>query len=125
METRMECIKCGDPDAFGRVVINRMTREEIGLLCERCESVTFGELLCDDTWHQQKGCAFCDNSGKYQLPLLECLIDYGDGSPKSLEYTTFDYNASLCKSHLSKILPPDVVIEDIASKSDLSESIEV
>jgi uncharacterized protein with NAD-binding domain and iron-sulfur cluster len=108
----MECLCCNNQDVFNRVVRNQLNGEELGLFCKECEQDTFGSLLNDETWHQDHGCAFCDGSGKYQLPKLECLIESENGDAIDIEYTTFEYTVAICESHLAELLPHDAMVEE-------------
>lgn len=111
----MECISCEAHEVFNRVIINRLTGEEIGVYCEDCEFKDFGEMLEDPSWHQENGCAFCENSGRYKLPKLDCLIENDDGSPRLLEYMHFDYTITLCSNHTEKLLAEDLSLAEIES----------
>lgn len=111
----MECVSCNESDVFNRVIRNQVRGEEIGLFCDDCESETFGELLDEPAWHQENGCAFCDGAGKYQLPKMECLIETDGGEPRVLEFTTFEYTVTICRSHLDELLPHDESVEDLAA----------
>lgn len=120
----MECISCEQADVFNRVVRNQVRGENLGLFCEDCEAEAFGELLETESWHQDNGCAFCDGAGKYQLPKLECLIESETGEPRIIEFSTFEYTASLCKAHLQELLPRDTILEDLTSEQVKSGKVE-
>jgi hypothetical protein len=120
----MECISCEQADVFNRVVRNQIRGENLGLFCEECEAEAFGNLLENATWHQDNGCAFCDGTGKYQLPKLECLIESETGEPIDLEFSTFEYTVCLCRTHLKELLPSDTILEDIISDQIESGTVE-
>lgn len=107
----MDCISCTDDGAFNRVLVNRLTGEELGLYCADCEAETFGAVLDDTTWHQENGCSFCDGAGKYLLPQLDCLIEGDDGDARLVEYMTIDEDVSLCAGHVDRLLPDGVRVE--------------
>lgn len=98
----MECIRCGDGDAFNRVVVNQVSKHELGLFCGPCEDHLFGRLLSEPAWHQEHGCAFCDRDGPYALPPLECLVE-DDGSPRLLEYGSLNGAVHICERHLDVV----------------------
>lgn len=112
----MDCIDCGKSNAFNRVIVNRVSQQQIGLYCENCESDNFGTILDNPTWHQDHGCAFCDNAGTYKLPKLDCLIENDDGSTRHIEYMMFDDTVAICESHLKELVPHQTVIEDLTPK---------
>jgi hypothetical protein len=91
-----------------------VSRQEIGLYCEACENRDFGNLLEKPSWHQDNGCAFCDNPGTYKLPQLDCLIE-DDGIRQYIEYMIFDDTIAICESHLKELLPRNTVIEDLVA----------
>lgn len=120
----MECISCEQADVFNRVVRNQVRGENLGLFCEDCEAEAFGNLLENDSWHQDNGCAFCDGPGKYQLPKLECLIESESGTSDVIEFTTFEYTVCLCKTHLQELLPRDTLLEELTREKAKSRTVE-
>lgn len=120
----MECTKCENPEAFNRVIINQLTGEELGVFCSDCESTSFGEILDNPHWHQQNGCAFCENPGKFKLPELDCLIESEDGTLSTLEYITLDETVALCTAHIRDILPNDKIIGESEANDDTSTHVE-
>jgi hypothetical protein len=120
----MECLSCTDPGVVNRVLVNRLTGEEVGLYCEDCEAAAFGGVLGDPDWHQDNGCAFCEGSGTYLLPRVDCLIE-DDGSPRLVEYLTIEGAVSLCPDHVDRLLPDDVRLEDLeADERDVLQPVE-
>ncbi len=109
----MECLSCTEPGVVNRVLVNRLTGEEVGLYCEDCEAEAFGGVLGDPDWHQDNGCAFCDGAGTYLLPEVDCLIEDDDGSPRLVEYLTIEGSVSLCPDHVDRLLPDGVDVDDI------------
>lgn len=121
----MECVKCKRSGEFNRVVVNQLSKRELGLFCEDCEQETFGELLQDSNWHNDNGCAFCDGDGKFTLPTLECLIEADDGSVRHVEYETLFDPVQLCERHLGTLLPPErSVSELLPTERELQSSLE-
>jgi hypothetical protein len=121
----MDCISCTDSGVVNRVLVNRLTGEEVGLYCEGCEAETFGRVLGDQEWHQDNGCAFCDGSGTYLLPRVDCLIEADDGSPRLVEYLTIEGSVSLCPDHVDRLLPEGVHVDDLgADERDVLHPIE-
>lgn len=110
----MECISCQSHEAFNRVVVNRLTGHSYGGYCKSCETEKFGELLDDSAWHQDNGCAFCDNSGKYKLHKLDCLIEK-DGDTNALEFLSRDGSIALCSGHTRRLFSQPAVLPDAES----------
>jgi len=111
----MDCLSCPDPGVVNRVLVNRLTGEEVGLYCEDCEAEAFGGVLGDPAWHQDNGCAFCEGSGTYLLPRVDCLIEADDGSPRLVEYLTIEGSISLCPAHVDRLLPDGVRVDQLAA----------
>lgn len=105
----MECITCRRTDVFNRVVVNQLSKRELGLFCEDCEFETFGGLLERPAWHQSHGCAFCDGDGRFALPALECLVQREEGTPQ-LEYSTLKDTVKLCRDHVEELAHPESAI---------------
>lgn len=112
----MDCLGCSDGDVYNRVIVNQVTSDEIGLFCERCETEHFGDLLDKPIWHQDHGCAFCDNPGTYILPHLECLIERDDGSIEYIEYDELGDDVAICEMHLRELIPNEEVVKELISK---------
>lgn len=109
----MECISCDDPGAFNRVVVNQVSGRELALFCESCEADAFGSLLDEPAFHQDRGCAFCDGSGQYVVPELDCLILDDGGDLRAVEYTVDDDTVALCADHLAELIPDDVSLPEV------------
>ena len=118
----MECIGCGKKGAFNRIIVNQVSGDEIALYCEDCERENFGNLLDNPSWHQEHGCAFCDNPGTYKLPEVDCLIVSEDGSIQDCEYLLFDDVVAICESHLRELIPENTVIEELMPKDERHSS---
>ena len=107
----MECISCSRSEVMNRAVVNQLTRHEHGLFCDACETERFGELLEDPVWHQDNGCAFCDSDGRFALPKVDCIIEYTDETPPSLEYESLDTSVRLCETHVEELVHPEKTIK--------------
>lgn len=112
----MDCIGCGEGDVYNRVIVNQVSSEEVALFCEGCESKNFGDLLDNPSWHQENGCAFCDNAGTYKMPHVECLIEANDGSIEYVEYAQLSDDVAICEMHLRELIPNDKLVEELMPK---------
>ena len=112
----MECISCGSDEVFNRAIINQLSGEGIGFYCEDCESKEFGGLLDNEKWHQENGCAFCENSGKYKLPKLDCVIERDNGSIRVIEYQRYEYKITLCSDHTETVLGDETSLADLTTQ---------
>ncbi len=126
VELSMNCIGCEESEVFNRVIVNQINHQELGLYCEQCETEKFGSLLNDSSWHQDRGCAFCENAGTYQLPKVDCLIKDDDGEPKHIDFEMYDDTVALCEDHLKELIPEKKIFKELMDKEKVyQEKLEV
>lgn len=100
----MQCIKCKSTDRLDRVVRDIPTDTEVGGLCESCLDTRFDPVFRDDIWQADSGCAVCANDPHYQLPLIDCIIEFSDGREDIIEYGVRETTVRLCTEHFKEVL---------------------
>lgn len=106
----MDCVNCGG-EGFNRVVVDLASGAELGSVCADCEGETFGITLHDRTLRATPGCVFCRGEERYALPLLECVIEWDDGSRPEREYAIDVRTPGLCERHLASLLRLDPTVD--------------
>lgn len=100
----MHCLKCGETGELDRVVRDILTGTEVGGLCETCLETCRSPVFQDDVWRTDSDCAVCSGDAHYELPLVDCRIQYPDGRPDDIEYVLTDATLRLCTEHLRAAL---------------------
>lgn len=96
----MHCLKCDETDRLDRVVVDTLTGAEVGGLCDTCLETGQSSAFEDDIWRADSDCAVCAEVAQYELPLIECRIEYPDCRPDEVEYVLTDATLRLCTEHL-------------------------
>lgn len=100
----MESLNCNCDGGFDRVVIDIPTQAEVGGLCESCLDTRFTPVFQDNIWQEDSGCAVCAKEPQYQLPPINCIIQFSDLRADIVEYGITDSTVRLCTEHLQEIL---------------------
>lgn len=109
----MKCLKCNKDSVLERAVVDILTGRELGGFCDPCldteNDLTFG----DDVRDAGLGCAICSKDPHYQLPRIDCLIQYSDDRQDEVEYGISERTVQLCADHLKDLLT--MTIEEMQS----------
>lgn len=102
----MECVSCGLPSGYNRVVVERRTGTEVGGLCIECEEDRFGDRL---TWEiraetEPDGCALCAGDAHVRAPEWDPEMEVdADGSVVWQEYRVTGSTPALCEEHFGEL----------------------
>lgn len=96
----MDCLKCEETDGLDRAIVDSLTGAEVGGLCEACLGTCRSPVFRDEIWRTGTDCAVCAGAAHYDLPLIDCRIEYPDGRPDEIEYVVTDETLRLCTDHL-------------------------
>lgn len=115
----MECVRCGSQSQLDRIVVDNVTKAEVGGLCENCQHPRLKSIFNDVFWHDDSGCVICADPADYHLPQFECLIQFSDDRPAVAEYSIDTATARLCSGHLESILSLDSLEIPAPIESDI------
>lgn len=101
---QMKCLKCNKDAVLERVVVDITTGTELGGFCDSCLNTEDNPTFEDGIWHGDSGCAVCSGDSHYQLPRIDCLIQYCDDRQDEIEYGITDRTVQLCADHLKNLL---------------------
>lgn len=106
----MECISCGLPSGYNRVLVERSTGAEMGGLCIECEERRLGERLNWDIRAETEpgGCALCARDARVRVPEWDPEMESSaDGSAAWVEYRVTDTTPGLCEEHFEGLAARD------------------
>lgn len=97
------CISCDTKPTRFRVVIDLDTEREIGVVCEHCLSIEFGDTILNPTWCRDQGCAICERDCFYALPEVSLSRESRGAQNISsrFEYSLSGETLNLCDEHLT------------------------
>lgn len=99
----MECISCGLPAGYNRLVIDLVTEERYGGFCRNCEFEVFGHTLSKFV-SSDGTCVLCNRDGLYAIPAWEPYeTTINHQTTCGVEYTVRDRTPSLCDEHFDDI----------------------
>lgn len=100
----MDCQNCNGTTDIDRVIVEKLTKSVLGVLCAPCQREHFSKVECSDGQAGESGCRKCANPAYYYLPRFDCLIQRGDGSGTTIEYTLTPASPRVCGSHMAAII---------------------
>ena len=106
----MDCLSCGLPSGYNRVLVERRTREEVGGLCIECEEHEFGDRL---RWEiraetEPERCALCAGDARVRAPEWDPEMDVDDdGAVEWEEYRVTGATPGLCDEHFGSLADHD------------------
>lgn len=100
----MECLKCESGTVLDRLVVDRVTEQPMGALCDSCQRTDIERVFRGDVWHEDSGCVICADRAHYYLPEIELRIEFDDHREDSIEYSVTDTTARLCSDHFEELL---------------------
>lgn len=100
----MNCVACGEPAGFNRVVIDLVRDQEIGGLCVGCERESFGRVLENGEWQEENSCVLCSRDGHFGLPEWHAeTIETRRGLVSINEYEMTRATVRLCDEHVHTV----------------------
>jgi hypothetical protein len=106
----MDCVSCGLPSGYNRVLIERGSDAEIGGLCIECEEHEFGDRL---RWEiraetEADGCALCARDAGFRVPEWDPEMDVApDGTVEWTDYRVTETTPGLCDDHVEELADRD------------------
>lgn len=100
----MECLTCDRNGVLERVAVDILTGTELGGFCDACLDTDGDLVFGEDIWHADAGCAVCSDDPHYQLPRIDCVIQYSDDRQDEVEYGITERTVQLCAAHLENLL---------------------
>jgi len=104
----MDCLSCGLPAGYNRVLVERPSGAELGGLCVECEERRFGDCLKQGFWTETDGCALCARDAYVVMPEWHPVTEHSpDGVVVRNEYEVTEGTVGLCDEHLDSLTDPD------------------
>jgi hypothetical protein len=105
----MDCLSCGLPSGYNRVLVEPRTGEEVGGLCIECEEHEFGDRL---RWEiraetEPERCALCTGDAHVRVPEWDPEMDVDDGTVEWEEYRVTEATPGLCDAHFGGLAGRD------------------
>jgi hypothetical protein len=110
VNTGMDCLSCGLPSGYNRVLVERGTGGEVGGLCIECEEHEFGDRL---RWEiraetEPDRCALCADGAHVRVPEWDPEMDVADdGTVEWEEYRVTEATPGLCDEHFGSLADRD------------------
>jgi len=100
----MNCISCGQPAGYNRVVVDTVSGRERSGFCRNCEFDEFGRAL-ERFSQTTRTCIMCDRDGYVALAAYTPVLEEGDERLVStVEYEVTERTPFLCDEHLHAIV---------------------
>lgn len=104
----MDCISCGLPSGYNRVLVEEGTRTEAGGLCVECEQRRFGDRLSRGGRDGTDGCRLCSEDAHVYVPEWDPQMDVlSDGTTVWEDYRVTDRTPALCVEHFQGLAEPE------------------
>jgi hypothetical protein len=120
----VDCISCGLPSGYNRVLVEGDTEAEIGGLCIECEERQVGDRLRWDirAKTEPEGCALCARDAHVRAPEWDPEMEASaDGTAVWVEYRVTETTPGLCEEHFEALVAPDAEAEPTPGPSRRSE----
>lgn len=120
----MNCVSCGLPSGYNRVLVERGTESELGGLCIECEERRFGDRL---KWEiraemESEGCALCARDAEVRAPEWDPEMDVSsDGTVVWNDYRVTETTPGLCEEHFGGLTDRDTEAESSPRSPGRSE----
>ena len=102
----MDCVSCGLPSGYNRVLVEREDGSEVGGLCIECEGHELGDRL---QWGiraetEPDRCALCARDTHVRVPEWDPEMESApDGTVEWNEYRVTDATPGLCEDHFETL----------------------
>lgn len=100
----MNCQNCNGSTDIDRVIVEKITKTVLGVLCDACRREHFSKGEHSGEGAGTTGCTKCADPAYYVLPRFDCLIQPDDGSGITIEYTLTPASPRVCGSHMEAIV---------------------
>lgn len=108
----MDCLACGLPSGYNRVLVDGDSGAEVGGLCVECEEHEFGDRL---RWEvraetEPDRCALCADDARIRAPEWDPEMDVtDDGTVVWEDYRVTETTPGLCGEHVGTLADRDPV----------------
>ena len=102
----MDCVSCGLPSGYHRVLVERGSGTEVGGLCIECEEHELGDRL---DWEiraetEPEACALCADDAHVHVPEWDPEMEpSADGTVEWTEYRVTGSTPGLCADHVEAL----------------------
>lgn len=109
----MECVVCGKPGGYNRVVVEGATGFELGGLCVDCETRKLGELSDELGDPESESCVYCERDGLWAVPKWLPSTYESDGDTVSyVDYDASNASIRFCDEHLARLGVDDMTTHE-------------
>ena len=100
----MECLSCGLPSGYNRVLVEQGNGAEVAGLCVECEARRFEGRLRRQERSETDGCALCTGNAHVRVPEWDPEMDVlSDGTVVWEDYRVTGTTPGICEEHFGTL----------------------